>query len=36
MYRGRIVAVLAPEETTREQLGLLMAGSVVRQGVSGE
>jgi simple sugar transport system ATP-binding protein len=28
MYRGKIVAVLPAERTTREQLGLLMAGSV--------
>ena len=29
MYRGQIVAVVDPEETTREELGLLMAGSAI-------
>ncbi|MFN2589877.1 MAG: ABC transporter ATP-binding protein [Actinomycetota bacterium] len=33
MYRGRLVATVSPEETTREQLGLFMAGSgAVREG----
>jgi ABC-type uncharacterized transport system ATPase subunit len=27
MFEGRVVATLAREEATREQLGLLMAGS---------
>jgi simple sugar transport system ATP-binding protein len=36
MFRGGIVADLRPEETTREQLGLLMAGSSVVPEASGE
>jgi general nucleoside transport system ATP-binding protein len=36
MFRGGIVAVLRPEETTREQLGLLMAGSSAAREASGE
>jgi general nucleoside transport system ATP-binding protein len=35
MYRGKIVAVLPAEGTTREQLGLLMAGSVTDPEASG-
>jgi simple sugar transport system ATP-binding protein len=35
MFRGRIVADLRPEETTREQLGLLMAGSTTTGEASG-
>jgi ABC-type uncharacterized transport system ATPase subunit len=36
MFRGRIVAVLPAEEASREQLGLLMAGSKVDSEASGE
>jgi simple sugar transport system ATP-binding protein len=36
MFRGRIVAVLPAEEASREQLGLLMAGSTVDAEASGE
>ncbi|MGH2573134.1 MAG: ABC transporter ATP-binding protein [Actinomycetota bacterium] len=36
MYRGRIVATLPAETVTREQLGLLMAGSSQEQVASGE
>jgi general nucleoside transport system ATP-binding protein len=35
MYRGRIVDVLAAEEATREQLGLLMAGVTSREAAVG-
>jgi general nucleoside transport system ATP-binding protein len=35
MYRGQVVAVLPAEGTTREQLGLLMAGSGTDPGASG-
>jgi general nucleoside transport system ATP-binding protein len=35
MYRGQIVAVLPAEGTTREQLGLLMAGSITDPEASG-
>jgi general nucleoside transport system ATP-binding protein len=35
MYRGQIVAVLPAEGTTREQLGLLMAGSIMDPEASG-
>jgi general nucleoside transport system ATP-binding protein len=35
MYEGQIVAVVKPEETTEDELGLLMAGETVRkEGVS--
>jgi ABC-type uncharacterized transport system ATPase subunit len=36
MYRGRIVATLPADTVTREQLGLLMAGSSKEQVASGE
>jgi ABC-type uncharacterized transport system ATPase subunit len=36
MYRGRIVATLPADTVTREQLGLLMAGSSQEQVASGE
>jgi ABC-type uncharacterized transport system ATPase subunit len=36
MYRGRIVATLPAETVTREQLGLLMAGSTQEQMAAGE
>jgi hypothetical protein len=36
MYRGQVVAVLPAEGTTREQLGLLMAGSGTDPGASGD
>jgi simple sugar transport system ATP-binding protein len=35
MYRGRLVAILPAAEATREELGLLMAGSSLRE-ASGE
>lgn len=36
MYQGEIVATLSADEATREQLGLLMAGSEVEAGVDGQ
>jgi general nucleoside transport system ATP-binding protein len=36
MYRGRIVDILPASETTREEVGLLMAGSRTREEASGE
>jgi ABC-type uncharacterized transport system ATPase subunit len=36
MYRGRIVAILPAGEASREQLGLLMAGSSLEEGAPGE
>jgi simple sugar transport system ATP-binding protein len=35
MYRGQILAVVTPEDTSNEQLGLLMAGSVGAQEAAG-
>lgn len=36
MYEGNIVAVVKPEETTREELGLLMAGSSLEKARAAE
>ena len=29
MYKGRIVAIVRPDEVTREEIGLLMAGAEI-------